>query len=222
VKRVRGRHLEIVQSASTSVSSHSFSPAHLIPDAQIHCPIATFVDVPSKDGRRVHREIIPVEPPSPIKSSRACSSNTSGLIDETRLPPPVWSNGDYLDEHYIMFGEDDGHNYEPPPPSPPPKPHKALFSVSQKQSNLFDRLSLIWIKIRTRLCTIGRSTPATAIYWSFCVTMDVKMRIRICVRDAKTLRTIQPTGVASARVGFYSVGNVVSVVIRKTHCTLLM
>jgi hypothetical protein len=137
VRRVRGKHLEIVQSASTSISSHSFSPAEFLPDTAIHRPITTFVDVPSEDGRRMYREVIPIDPPSPIKSSRACSSRTSGLTDETCLPSPVWSNVNRPDERYIMFGDDNEREYEPPRP-PSPKPRKALFSVSQKQSNLFD------------------------------------------------------------------------------------
>jgi hypothetical protein len=137
VKRVRGKHLEIVHSASTSVSSHSFSPAQLIPDAQIHRPITTFVDVPSKDGHRMYREVIPIEPPSPIMSSRARSSRTSGLTDETPLPPPVWGDVDHRGEHYVMFGDEDERDCEPLRP-PSPKPRQALFSVSQKQPNLFD------------------------------------------------------------------------------------
>jgi hypothetical protein len=133
VKRVRGRHLEIVHSG-TSVSSHSFSPSQIVPGSHIHRPITTFVDVPSNDGRRMYREMIPIEPPSPIK--RACSSRTSGPTEETPLPPPVWGGVDHSDEHYVMFEDEDERDHEPRPPSP--KPRNTLFSVSQKQSNFFD------------------------------------------------------------------------------------
>ncbi|KAJ7862019.1 hypothetical protein B0H14DRAFT_3444990 [Mycena olivaceomarginata] len=56
-------------------------------------------------------------------SSRARSSRTSGLTDETPLPPPVWGDVDHGGEHYVMFGDEDERDGEPPPP----KPRQALF-----------------------------------------------------------------------------------------------
>jgi hypothetical protein len=128
VKRIRGRHLEIVDSASTSVLTYSFAPEVFMADVNIHRPITTFVDRPSEDGRRMYRDVVPIQPPSPVKNARINTDRRQS--QPIAAPSPPFSFSDASDDRYEMFH--DGTADDPPVPSLPdiPRPRKAIFSVS--------------------------------------------------------------------------------------------
>ncbi|KAJ7671114.1 hypothetical protein B0H14DRAFT_2657453 [Mycena olivaceomarginata] len=130
---IRGKHIELIPAtntvaANTSISSHSFSPASILPDAQIHWPIETFVDVPSEDGRRVYREVVVIEPPSPLKRARLAAA--SGSSGEDRLPPPQWEVPSDQNERYEIFCDDPFDDPPLPLLPPPPRARKPLFLVT--------------------------------------------------------------------------------------------
>jgi hypothetical protein len=199
---IRGKHVELVSSANTSVSNHSFSPASFLSDAQIHRPIESFVDAPSEDGRRVYREVVPIEPPSPLKRARLAA--TSGSSGQDRLPPPQWDIPSGQDDRYEMFGDD---GFDDPPLPPLPQARKPLFSVSWKQ---WQMQHLTEIKYRIQLCIIGRRTRVTNTCASFSAAMGVETRAKSCVQRARSRRAVPPIDVGSARAGSFCVGNVAS------------
>ncbi|KAJ7336156.1 hypothetical protein DFH08DRAFT_915978 [Mycena albidolilacea] len=129
VRRIRGRHLEILPSASTSVSSHSFSPADLIPQAEVHRPISTFVDRPSEDLRRIYRDVVPIEPPSPIKRARlSMAEGGPSHVPESAPDISIFDDSQALDERYDMFFDSDGRATAPAH-HPPARTRKAIYSV---------------------------------------------------------------------------------------------
>lgn len=110
---------------SVSVSSFSFSPEEFLPNADINRPIEAFVDRVSEDGRRMYREIRPIEPPSPIRNARA--TTTQGAAPSGSASLNVTTN----DDRYEMFN-DNSNDYDPPSLELPSaaRPKKAIFSVS--------------------------------------------------------------------------------------------
>ncbi|KAJ7030837.1 hypothetical protein C8F04DRAFT_1186481 [Mycena alexandri] len=102
------------------ISMHTFDPREFLPDAEIERSIQTFVDKTSADGRRVYREIVPIAPPSPIKTARASSSrHTTG---PSNIRPTIEIGAD---ERYEMWHDP----YDDPPlPQLPRTKKKALFS----------------------------------------------------------------------------------------------
>lgn len=131
VRRVRGRHLEIVGSAAASSStSHSFAPEVFMADAEIHRPISSVVERPSADLRRVYRDVVPILPPSPIKAARRSAMGGGA----TGVPLPQFQDASNSgDKRYEMF-LDSSADDPPLPPLPPlpgvPRPRKPIFSVS--------------------------------------------------------------------------------------------
>ncbi|KAJ7661214.1 hypothetical protein B0H14DRAFT_3540248 [Mycena olivaceomarginata] len=137
LRRFRGRHTEILSgdpsassssvsvSGTPSVSSHSFSASDFFPDARVHRPINAFVDETSGDLRRMHRSVVPIAPPSPVKRARQADT----IVDAENVVPS-WDPAlpQPPNECYVMFGDDE---FEDPPPLPPPRPPRtraALFS----------------------------------------------------------------------------------------------
>lgn len=135
IRRHRGGHLEIVNS-STSVSSHSFSPDQLMVDAEVHRPITTFVDRPSEDRRRVYHDIVPIEPPSPVKKARIVAPPAPLPHPHRETRSSDLPHGDE-DESYQMHLNLDMHlddDAQDPPVPPLPdlgRKRKAIYSVRQ-------------------------------------------------------------------------------------------
>ncbi|KAJ7808143.1 hypothetical protein B0H14DRAFT_3482659 [Mycena olivaceomarginata] len=106
VKHIRGRHLEIVSgpgSASTSVSTHTFSGDVFMADAPLR-PINTYVDRVSEDSRRIYREVVPIEPPSPVKNARVAEAHQHlDVLSAPRKLGGTMTNPDTSQEHYEMF-----------------------------------------------------------------------------------------------------------------------
>jgi hypothetical protein len=126
IRRIRGKHLEVVPAtSSTSVSSHSFTPEQFLPHLEVHEPIQVFVDRTSEDSRRIYREVIPIEPPSPIKRARFAAAQGSSESD-ARPASFAFPEADAHNDRYDMaFGDDE----EPPAPEPAPRSRKGIFSV---------------------------------------------------------------------------------------------
>ncbi|KAJ7745627.1 hypothetical protein B0H14DRAFT_3514464 [Mycena olivaceomarginata] len=124
IRRVRGKHLEVVPAtSSTSVSSHSFNPEQFLPHLEVHEPIQAFVDRTSEDSRRIYREVIPIEPPSPIKRARFAAAQGSSESD-ARPASFAFPEADAHNDRYDMaFGDDE----EPPAPEPAPRSRKGIF-----------------------------------------------------------------------------------------------
>ncbi|KAJ7302475.1 hypothetical protein DFH08DRAFT_977891 [Mycena albidolilacea] len=127
IRRVRGKHLEVVPAtSSTSVSSHSFTPEQFLPHLEVHEPIQVFVDRMSEDSRRIYHEVIPIEPPSPIKRARFAAVQGSSESD-ARPASFAFPEADAHNDRYNMaFGNDE----EPPAPEPAPRSRKGIFSDS--------------------------------------------------------------------------------------------
>lgn len=127
VRRLRGRHLEIVD-ASTSISSYSFSPDELMPGAEVHRPLATFVDRSSNDWRRVYHETVPIEPPSPVKKARTVASHR--VPQETHSEPISFDLLDCEDEERYQMNLDADADDPPVPPLPSlGRKRKEIYSV---------------------------------------------------------------------------------------------
>ncbi|KAF8139331.1 hypothetical protein K438DRAFT_1996130 [Mycena galopus ATCC 62051] len=124
IRRVGGKHLEIVGSTSTSaaasisVSTHSFTPQELSGNADDNRPIETFVEEPSADLRRIHRRAIPIEPPSPTKKERRIAAEAQPAANVEWLA----TGSDTSDERYNMLQDWDE---DPAPPAPAPLPARA-------------------------------------------------------------------------------------------------
>lgn len=129
VRRVRGRHLEIQPSASTSISNHSFSPADLIPQADVHRPISTFVHRPSEDLCRIYCDVLPIEPPSPIKKARlAAAEGGRSHVPESAPDISILDDSQALDERYDMFFDSDDQAAAPARHRPA-RTRKTIYSV---------------------------------------------------------------------------------------------
>ncbi|KAJ7791307.1 hypothetical protein B0H14DRAFT_3500651 [Mycena olivaceomarginata] len=183
IRRHRGGHLEIVNS-STSVSSHSFSPDQLMVDAEVHRPITTFVDRPSEDRRRVYHDIVPIEPPSPVKKARivAPPAPLPHPHRETRssdLPHGDEDKSYQMHLNLDMHLDDDAQD----PPVPP------LQTWGGRGRRFIQILH----------CIAGRKTRETATSGSSCEWTGVVMPPRICALAAKLTASGPPTGVASAK-----------------------
>ncbi|KAJ7823928.1 hypothetical protein B0H13DRAFT_2375773 [Mycena leptocephala] len=106
------------QSSQVNVTSHTFSASEFRPVAER--AINTFVDRASGDQRRIYRDIISIEPPSPIKKARATAWQGSNVNAEFR--PRV---DEVVDDRYEMFGDDwDANAADPPVPTLPKIPRK--------------------------------------------------------------------------------------------------
>lgn len=109
---------------------HSFAVGSVLAAS---APMQTFVDRPSADHRRVYREIIRLEPPSPVKRARLeaaalGSSNTAAAGPFSAVPEP-WES-----ERYPMEGDDDDPLLPDLPPMPNPqtfKPAVRFFALLQ-------------------------------------------------------------------------------------------
>jgi hypothetical protein len=87
IRWVHGKHLEAVPAtSSTSVSSHSFTPEQFLPHLEVHEPIQVFMDRRSEDSRRIYREVIPIELPSPVKRARFAAVQGSSESDARPAP----------------------------------------------------------------------------------------------------------------------------------------
>ncbi|KAJ7633330.1 hypothetical protein DFH06DRAFT_1140041 [Mycena polygramma] len=104
-------------SSSVSVASLSFSPDDLMPHPAADRPINTFVDRASSDLRRVYRDVVPVEPPSPVKKARLATTNEG----RTPMAPltDLWEGLDQEGDRYDMFSQ--GLDEDGPFPAPPRK-----------------------------------------------------------------------------------------------------
>jgi hypothetical protein len=205
IRRVRGRHLEIVDS-STSVSSHSFSPDELMPDAEVHRPLTTFVDRPSDDRRRVYHEAVPIEPPSPVK--KACIAAPHRVPQEAHSERVSFDPLDGEDEGFYQMNLDADADDPPVPPLPNlGRKRKAIYSV---RTSGLDRRSPTYLYLffhRILHCIAGRKSRKTATSGSSCGwTVAATQRI-VFALAAKFKASAPPTGVASAKAGFSSASN---------------
>ncbi|KAF8163892.1 hypothetical protein K438DRAFT_1775797 [Mycena galopus ATCC 62051] len=74
-------------------------------DAQAHAPLQTFVDRTSGDNQRIYRNVIPIEPPSPIKQARL---NLASHPSQSQGPLPAFEVPDALEDRYNMALDDSG------------------------------------------------------------------------------------------------------------------
>jgi hypothetical protein len=124
-KRKRG-------TAAAPVNSHtaSFSIADITGDHTL-TPITTFVERASQDNRRVYREEVVVEPPSPVKRYRAGQVHPAPSIcnNHGATEPPSDASAD---RYQMGFFLDDDASMDPmdPVPEPEPTPRQAKPSVS--------------------------------------------------------------------------------------------
>ncbi|KAF7345876.1 CxC2 domain-containing protein [Mycena venus] len=133
VRRIRNKHLEIVGSASTSETSHSFAPDAFMADAEIHRPINTIVERPSTDLRRMHWDVVPIQPPSPIKMAwRGAMDDGAGGVGGA--PPPQFALQNAGDERYEMFIDSSADDPPLPPLLKVPRSLKPIFSVSVRHA----------------------------------------------------------------------------------------
>ncbi|KAJ7352108.1 hypothetical protein DFH08DRAFT_956919 [Mycena albidolilacea] len=135
LRRFRGKHVEILSgdpsassssvsaSGTSSVSSHLFSASDFLPNARVDRPINAFVDETSGDLRRMHRSVLPIAPPSPVKRARLADTMVENVVPswDPALPHPP-------NECYVMFGDDEFEDPPLPPPPRPPRTRAALFS----------------------------------------------------------------------------------------------
>jgi hypothetical protein len=94
-----------------STSSHVFSVEDLITPPEA-APVASFVDRPTADGRKIVHESVRVEPPSPVKRARV-GEHSAGPNDNATPAAPS-SGEDGPNDCYTMEEGDD-----PPLPSLP-------------------------------------------------------------------------------------------------------
>jgi hypothetical protein len=103
--RVRAKRLpNAVASTSgqTTTCSLSFEIDELMPLGDVDWPINSFVDQPSEDLRRIHRNVMPIEPPSPVKNARIAA-----VHGEASMNAPMVESGipDSFDDRYEMFND---------------------------------------------------------------------------------------------------------------------
>ncbi|KAJ7431292.1 hypothetical protein B0H11DRAFT_1941922 [Mycena galericulata] len=112
------------EAASSATHQHSFNLGVLFPGAElVSAPMQTFVERPSADRRRLHRELVEVEPPSPVKRARMEVANSASTAPPVSAP----STADPFSEpweadRYTMMEDDD-----PPLPDLPPFPESRAF-----------------------------------------------------------------------------------------------
>ncbi|KAJ7502402.1 hypothetical protein B0H11DRAFT_2188280 [Mycena galericulata] len=118
--------------APSAAQSHSFSLDSLFPGASLtaeSAPMQSFVERPSVDGQRLHREIIEVEPPSPVKCARLHAAQSSAAGSSTAPAFDVFGGEgafphEFESERYTMM--DDAAD-DPPLPDLPPCPDPKAF-----------------------------------------------------------------------------------------------
>ncbi|KAK7052719.1 hypothetical protein R3P38DRAFT_2502888 [Favolaschia claudopus] len=114
--RAKRRRAESASSASrASASTLVFGVADLITPPEA-APISTFVDRPSSDGRSMHREAIPLNPPSPLKRARLATASTSSAVNES---PASETNTEDAGRYDMLELNDD--NFDDPPIMPLPR-----------------------------------------------------------------------------------------------------
>ncbi|KAJ7884187.1 hypothetical protein B0H14DRAFT_3082403 [Mycena olivaceomarginata] len=102
-------------------------------DAEVHRPITTFVDRPSEDRRRVYHDIVPIEPPSPVKKARIVAPPAPLPHPHRETRSSDLPHGDE-DESYQMHLNLDMHlddDAQDPPVPPLPdlgRKRKAIYS----------------------------------------------------------------------------------------------
>ncbi|KAJ7852858.1 hypothetical protein B0H13DRAFT_1904401 [Mycena leptocephala] len=111
-------------SGQTTTCSLSFGIDELMPLGDVDRPINSFVDRPSEDLRRIHRDVVPIEPPSPVKNARIAA-----VRGETSMNAPMVESGipDSFDDRYEMFN-DVGDDPPVVQTADLPRARKAMFS----------------------------------------------------------------------------------------------
>jgi hypothetical protein len=102
-------------------------------------PVRTFVDRASADGRGFVREIVRVDPPSPVKRARVTEPQTNNVSDAAMSSEPVADAEDSDRYRYtITMDGDDGGAYDAPAPAPrPPNPKRFEPAVRFFSSSFF-------------------------------------------------------------------------------------
>ncbi|KAK6968964.1 CxC2 domain-containing protein [Favolaschia claudopus] len=133
--RAKRRRNESASASAASPSTLVFGVADLI-TAPESAPLSSFVDRPSSDGRSMHREAIPINPPSPLKRARLATPSTSSVRDA-----PSASETEKEDEgRYDMTNLNDD-DYDDPPITPLPRvPNPKRLEPSDKSMNRWMRL----------------------------------------------------------------------------------
>jgi hypothetical protein len=111
--RIAKRLANASNSLGPSVSTHTFNVDELITPEE--APIESYVDRLSGDGRRIVREPIRVEPPSPVKRARLGEPTPAA----TDASPPQTSDNDA--DRYTMTPDDYGDDDDSPPVLPLPR-----------------------------------------------------------------------------------------------------
>jgi hypothetical protein len=102
---------------SPATSSHVFSVTDLITPPEA-APVASFMDRPTADGRKIVREGVRVEPPSPVKRARL-GEPSAVADDNTTSAAPSSSEEDPEDRYEMGQGDADLGDNDPPLYSPP-------------------------------------------------------------------------------------------------------
>ncbi|KAK7019979.1 CxC2 domain-containing protein [Favolaschia claudopus] len=174
VKRLRGGHLELLSTRSSSAvaTTHSFSPASFMSTAESASrPSNAIVVRPSNDLRRLYHETVPFTPPSPVKRARIEASTLQPNTSTSTVQQQDSVNNE--SERYQMYS-DDYDNPLPPPPRPKaPPPRKPIFSdptLYTWKANSRERFLLELIRqeacgdASTSLCPECRNPAVRAAY----------------------------------------------------------
>ncbi|KAJ7745170.1 hypothetical protein B0H14DRAFT_2637199 [Mycena olivaceomarginata] len=105
--RIAKRLANASNSSGPSVSAHTFNVDELITPEE--APIESYVDRLSGNSRRIVREPIRVEPPSPVKRARLGEPTPAA----TDASPPQTSDNDA--DRYTMTPDDYGDDDDSPP-----------------------------------------------------------------------------------------------------------
>lgn len=167
-----------------AVRHHSFDVASLVgPDASAR--MQTFVDRPSADGRRLHREVIELEPPSPVKRARLEAMNSSSGSRSRPAPRSLDAQVPDVLERYQMVADDLVVDGDDNPPLPdlldlPSMPRAKMFQpgVSFSSTSPYLFANECAIAYRTRPWHAGITAYVTLTCGNCCAARAARMRAR--------------------------------------------
>ncbi|KAJ7441809.1 hypothetical protein B0H11DRAFT_2251870 [Mycena galericulata] len=152
------------EAASSATHQHSFDLGVLFPGSEVvSAPMQTFVECPSVDRRRLHWELVEVEPPSPVKCARMEAANSASTAPPISAP----STADPFSEpwemdRYTMMEDDD-----PPLPDLPPFPESRAFKPADPAMDRWLR-TLRDAYLRAMLRRDGRGDADCSVCPGYC------------------------------------------------------